>query len=240
MGEPVVGVVGAGRLGSAVARRCEADGLAVRALDSRRPERWRLGAPPDVVVDCSAPQVTVPVLDLCEDLGVPLVECVSDADAAVLEERARRTPVVRATNLALGNFLQHRVVDLLADLVLALERAGAAGAVPEAAVLERHPATKAHRPSATADALGRRWEARSGRPPSDVASLRAGPPVSDHEVRLTWAGQGLVVRHEVRSLDAAATGAVALARWVVGRAPGLYPAHAAYEELVRAARGGRA
>ncbi|MFF3764288.1 dihydrodipicolinate reductase C-terminal domain-containing protein [Streptomyces sp. NPDC001922] len=231
----VVGVVGRGRLGGAVARRCAEEDLKVRELNPRRPEAWAGGGPlPDVVVDCGAPAAVGRVLDLCARLRVPLVECVSGLapDHLVrMAELARDTAVVRATNLSLGNYLQTRALDHLAGLLTAMERAGVTGAVPEAAVLERHPAAKAHRPSATAAALAGRWRDRTGREPSDVASLRAGPPVSDHEIRLAWAAQTLTVRHEVHSLGAAAAGAVAVARWCVGRAPGEYPVHTVFDDL---------
>ncbi len=234
-------MVGLGRLGAAVLRRCAEEGVAALILDSRRPGTWPApgGAvlgPRDVVVDCSAPQATRAVLDLCAASGAALVECVSNLDAdgsRGCADLAATRPVVLATNLSLGNYLQHqallRVTDLLAALGVAL---------PEATVLERHPTTKAHRPSATAAALGALWEGRTGQPPADVASLRAGAPVSEHGVRLTWAGQELHLAHDVRSLDAAAEGAVLLARWAAGRPPGLHPAHAAYDELARTGQGG--
>ncbi|WBB81902.1 hypothetical protein O7606_11380 [Micromonospora sp. WMMD882] len=227
---PVVGVVGAGRLGAAVTRRCVAEGLRVRPLDSRQPAAWRT-RPPDVLVDCAAPPATDRVLDACAELRTPLVECVSDLrpDQLVrLAELARGVAVVRATNLSLGNYLQTRVVERLAELLAGHP----ADAGPEAAVWERHPATKAHRPSATGVALADRWRKLTGRDPSDVASLRAGGPVSDHELRLSWPTQTLTVRHEVHALDAAATGAVAAARWAVGRSPGLYGAHDVYDDLL--------
>ncbi|GLZ29305.1 4-hydroxy-tetrahydrodipicolinate reductase [Lentzea sp. NBRC 105346] len=225
MREPVIGVVGFGRLGRAIAAHTK-----VIQLDSRSPHEW--GEGPEVIVDCAAPEVTHQVIDLCHKLRVPLVECVSNlwpGHVERLTELARDVPVVRATNLAVGNYLQARVVDHLAEL---LGKLGVG--LPEASVLERHPATKAHRPSATAVALADRWHTRTGQQASDIASLRAGPPVSDHEIHLGWPEQSLVVRHEVRSLDAAAAGAVTVARWVAGRAPGLYPVHAIYDDLVEA------
>lgn len=238
MPEPLVGVAGLGRLGRAVLARCAADGLPTRPYDTRRPADWFGGPRPDVLVDCGAAACTGAVLDLCARLGVPLAECVSDLTPAHLDrlaELGRRTAVVRATNLALGHHLQARLLDELAAVLVAAERHGLADAVGELAVVERHPATKAHRPSATATALARRWEDATGRAPVDVASLRAGPPVSDHEVRLGWGAQSLVLRHEVRSLDAPAGGAVAVARWLAtGRPPGLYAVSAVFDDLLAA------
>ena len=234
MPDPVVGVAGLGRLGGAIVRRCAEAGLPVRELDTRRPSEWSGGDRPDVIVDCGAPAGTHHVLDLCAALRVPLVECVSNLDAAQLDrldELARDTVVVRATNLSLGNYLQSRAVEHIAGL-LATMRRGGFGTLPEAAVLERHPATKAHRPSATATALAERWREHTGGTPSDIASLRGGLPVSDHEIRLAWAAQTLTVRHEVHSLEAAADGAVTVARWTLGRPAGRYPVHAVFDDLL--------
>jgi 4-hydroxy-tetrahydrodipicolinate reductase len=223
-GDPELGVIGTGRLAGAVLAHGRAAGLNVRALDPRRPRSWA-DLPADVLVDCSAPAVADRVLDLCSARRRPLVACVSNwrpEHLARLAELGRSTAVVRATNLSLGNYLQTHLVDQLAALLRAMERGGVPDAMPEAAVLERHPATKAHRTSATATALADRWRHRTGRAAADVASLRAGPPVSDHEIRLHWSTQALTIRHEVTSLDAAATGAVTAARWLLGRAPGRY------------------
>ncbi|MGW1075397.1 dihydrodipicolinate reductase C-terminal domain-containing protein [Streptomyces sp. NPDC002537] len=237
---PAVGVAGTGRLGTAVLRHCAREGLATRTFDTRSPQDWAHLPVPDVIVDCGAGAATHRVLALCADLRVPLIECVSDLTEdhlARMAHLARDVPVVRATNLSLGNYLQTRVLERLTDLLTGLERAGLATALPEAAVLERHTAAKAHRPSATATALARRWEERTGTPVGDIASLRAGLPVSDHEIRLGWQAQTLVVRHEVHSLEAAATGAVAAARWAATRAPGLYGLHSVFDDLAAGAAG---
>lgn len=231
---PVVGIAGLGRLGTAVLRHCAQEALATCRFDTRRPQDWADQPVPDVIVDCGTRAATGRVLALCAELRVPLVECVSDLTEdhlARMTHLAREVPVVRATNLSLGNYLQTRLLEHLTELLTGMQRAGLATALPEAAVLERHAATKAHRPSATATALARQWQERTGAPVSDIASLRAGLPVSDHEIQLGWTAQTLVIRHEVHSLQAAATGAVAAARWAATQEPGHYSLHSVFDDL---------
>ncbi|MEU4181141.1 dihydrodipicolinate reductase C-terminal domain-containing protein [Streptomyces sp. NPDC026589] len=237
-----LGIVGTGRLGGAVRRLATDQGHPVHVYDTRAPGKWRAASVPDVIVDCSAAAVVNQVADLCGEFGLPLVECVSgltDGQLDHLSALGRAAPVVLAANLSLGNYLQTRALRYIADVLVAMERAGVRDVMPEAAVLERHPATKAHRPSTTAVALAREWSRRTSGMVVDVASLRAGPAVSDHEIRLGWAEQSLTVTHEVRSLGAAASGAIRIAGWVAGRPPGTYTVHEAYDDLL-ATTGGTA
>ncbi|MFJ5142273.1 dihydrodipicolinate reductase C-terminal domain-containing protein [Streptomyces sp. NPDC088707] len=236
MPETAIGVFGTGRLARAVHRLATEEGLTAHLLDPRRPEQWDTVPPPGVLVDCSAPEAVAHAADLSARLDVPLVECVSGLDEhhlRVLEERAAGTVVVLAPNLSLGNYLQTRALRLVADVVTTMDRAGITGAVPEAAVLERHPAAKRHRPSTTASRLARQWLRHTGRPAADVASLRCGPAVSDHEVRLTWPEQTLTLTHRVDSLDAAAAGAIGAAQWAAGHARGgTYTIHQVFDDLL--------
>jgi 4-hydroxy-tetrahydrodipicolinate reductase len=235
MPEPAIGVFGTGRLGRAIELRATAEGHAVHVYDPRRPEQWDSVPVPDVLVDCSVPAAVARAVDLSGRLGIPLVECVSglgDDQRRLLDEHAAKATVVLAPNLSLGNYLQTRVLRYVAQVVVTMERAGITGAVPEAAVLERHPTTKAERPSTTASLLAGGWSDHTGQPVADIASLRSGPAVSDHEVRLDWAEQALTFTHQVRSLHAAASGAIGAAGWSVGRAPGTYPLHEVFDDLL--------
>ncbi|WP_410667820.1 dihydrodipicolinate reductase C-terminal domain-containing protein [Amycolatopsis sp. cmx-4-68] len=222
---PTIGVAGLGRLGTAVLDRARRQGLRVVLRASRT--GWQADAVPDVLVDASAPAAGEQVRDYCLRHGVALVECVSDLDArqwSALAELAAVVPVVRATNLTVGHYVQSRLVRCVA-------------ALPEpvrapASVWERHPATKAHRPSATAVALGRTWTDGSGAEPSDISSQRSGLPVSEHEVLWTWQAETLALRHSVGSLAAAAAGAVTAVCWAHGRPAGMASMDAVYDDLM--------
>ncbi|MFC4857360.1 dihydrodipicolinate reductase C-terminal domain-containing protein [Actinophytocola glycyrrhizae] len=225
---PSIGVVGLGGLGRTVVATCAAAGLPV-VLTASLGTGWRADAVPDVLVDASGPGALTEVVAYCRNSRTALVECVSNLDDdqwVTVTGLAEEVPVVRATNLALGHHLQTALVRRAAELVASGPFA------PVASIRERHPATKAHRPSATAGKLAGSWAAVSGEEVTEICVERSGLPVSDHEVVLTWGGETLTVGHAVGSFAAAAHGAVAAARWVTGRPPGLHSVQSMYDELM--------
>ncbi|MBW4704209.1 MULTISPECIES: dihydrodipicolinate reductase C-terminal domain-containing protein [unclassified Micromonospora] len=235
MSEPVLGVVGRGRLGTAVRDLARAEGHEVRVYASRALPDPRTETAPDVVVDCSAPAALTGVAELCHHWRRPLVQCVSGLDEqqeAVLGRLGRSVAVVAAPNLTLGNYLLSRAVRCVAEVVTTMARAGVTGAVPEAAVFERHPARKAHRPSTTAVQLSRLWTSLTGHEVSDVASLRAGDAVSDHELRLGWDGQSLALVHTVGSIRTAAAGAIGIAAAATSLPVGVHHAHDVFDQML--------
>ncbi|QKW53977.1 dihydrodipicolinate reductase C-terminal domain-containing protein [Streptomyces buecherae] len=225
-GGPTIGIVGRGRLGSAVRAACQASGTRVTLTASHR-GGWSVDAVPDVLVDASAPEAHPDVLDYCATHRLPLVACVSnlsDTQWKALEELAEGIPVVRATNLSFAHYLQVRIAEFTA--------AHATGRFDATTtVRERHPLGKAHRPSATALALADTWHRASGRAVADIADERAGLPVSEHEVTHTWDGEALHVRHHVGSWAVPARGALAAADWARTAAPGLVTMRTVYDDL---------
>lgn len=227
---PTVGVVGLGRLGNGVVRLCAQRGRTV-GLTVSRTQGWNIAAPAAVLIDASGPGALDEVLAHCRKYRAALVECVSDLgsrDWAALHDLALEVPVVRATNLSLGHHLQSTLMTGLAAL------RPEAVAAPEASVHERHPATKAHRPSASAVRLADRWRGATGTAVAEISSRRAGPAVSDHEVLWCWPDESLLLRHSVTGIAAAAAGALAAADWAAGRAPGLTEMDTVYDDLLRA------
>jgi 4-hydroxy-tetrahydrodipicolinate reductase len=213
-----IGVIGAaGRLGSVVCVLAAERGFPLTLFGRR--QGWEVRAVPRVLIDVSHPSALPDVLAYCQREGTALVEGVSglgSEERGALRRLARRVPVVEAANFAFGAFLHRALVDCLAGLVAGLPEAD------DFAILDRHPATKKDRPSATARDLAGLWAARTGRPPPEVASVRAGLPVADHEATLTLAGELVSVRHSVTDRRAAARGALAAASWVCRQPPGLY------------------
>ncbi|MDT7788265.1 MAG: 4-hydroxy-tetrahydrodipicolinate reductase [Pseudonocardiales bacterium] len=232
MTEPSLGIFGAsGRLGTALRALCAERGVPV-VLEATSSGVVR-HADPAVVVCAAHREALGQVVRLCQDTGAALVQCTSGLDPADLEhlrELGRTRPVVLAPNLTLGHWLQLRVVRMLAELT------GGTSPAPQASVDERHPTTKAHRPSTTAEVLARSWRQRAGTTVSEVVSLRTGLPVSEHTLRLTFAGESLAVHHDVRDLRAAASGALLAANWVVKAPNGLHSMDDLYHDALGAGR----
>lgn len=208
-------VAGVGPLGVAVSERCV--------------------APCDVLIEFSAPGGTVQWARWCAGRRVALVSGTTglgESEHAVLREAAGAVPVLWAPNMSVG-------VNVL--LRLAAEAARALGEGWDVEITEIHHRHKVDAPSGTARALleavcavrGREANAsavygRSGspgpRPPGEVGvhALRLGGVVGDHEVHFGSAHEVLTLGHRAMSRDAFAAGALRAARWLVGRAPGLY------------------
>jgi 4-hydroxy-tetrahydrodipicolinate reductase len=212
-----IGVIGAeGRLGRVIC------GLAARAgcvvtLAGRR-GGWEVTARPEVVIDVSHRSALPSVLEFCNEKRVPLVEGTSgltDEDLAAIRRLSKRVAVVRAPNFAFGSFLQAALVSHLAGLMR-----GAPDC--EASIVDRHPSSKADRPSATAGELARLWAAGHGSAVRDVASVRGGLPVADHSLTVTLQGETVTVHHGVGDRAAAAAGALRAAHRLCGRPPCLW------------------
>lgn len=66
--------------------------------------------------------------------------------------------------------------------------------------------------------------ARSGRAPGEIGvhSLRIGDTVGEHSVQFGNLGETITLEHSAHTRDTFAVGALRAAKWIAGRAPGLY------------------
>ncbi|HVP69592.1 MAG TPA: 4-hydroxy-tetrahydrodipicolinate reductase [Anaeromyxobacteraceae bacterium] len=190
---------------------------------------------PDVVVDFTAFEASATASETCSRLGVPIVigstGFTAEAKARV-RGAAARVPIVLSPNMSVG-------VNVMFALVA--EAARVLGDAYDVEVVELHHGKKKDAPSGTAarlaevaaEALGRDPQrdlvfARHGmvgeRTPREIGvmALRGGDVVGEHTVFFAGQGERLELTHRATSRDQFARGALRAARWVVGRAPGLY------------------
>ena len=189
----------------------------------------------DVLIDFSAPEALQASLARAVAAGMPILigttglEPSADAEIA---EATKRIAVLRAANTSLG-------VALMADLV---ERAARVlGDGWDIEILEMHHARKADAPSGTALALGEAAARGRGvsladhsergrdgtglaRVPGNIgfASLRGGTVAGDHDVIFAGPEERLILSHRAESRAIFAKGAIAAARFLKGKPPGLY------------------
>ncbi|MBA3511402.1 4-hydroxy-tetrahydrodipicolinate reductase [Sphingomonas sp.] len=187
----------------------------------------------DVLVDFSAPSALQSSLDRAVSAGVPIIVGTTGLDDLAgrrIDAAAERIAILRAANTSLG-------IAVLADLV---ERAAAVlGPQWDVEIVEAHHRMKADAPSGTAlmlgqaAALGRATELRAerGRDGTGLkrdegsvgfASLRGGTVAGDHDVLFLGPDERLVLSHRAESRAIFARGALAAARFLVGRPAGLY------------------
>jgi 4-hydroxy-tetrahydrodipicolinate reductase len=186
----------------------------------------------DVLVDFSVPAVTATLAGACAAAGRPLVSGVtglSGEQATALRSAAQRVPVVHAPNFSVGVTLLTRLVGLAARML---------GPAYDVEIVETHHRRKADAPSGTARLLAEAVRAerretvlRHGRegavgpkPAGEVgiSSIRTGDVVGEHSVLFGGPGERLELAHKAESRSAFAAGALAAARFVSGREPGLY------------------
>ena len=189
----------------------------------------------DVVLEFTSPAATAEHAELAAELGTPMVigtTGLSPAEGERVRQAGRRVPIVWAPNMSLG-------VNVL--LSIAEEVAQRLGPEWDVEIIEMHHRGKVDAPSGTALALGRAVAAGRGvaleqveqrgrdgitgpRRTGDIgfAALRGGDAVGDHHVIFAGAGERLELVHRATTRAIYAKGAVRAARWVVGRAPGVY------------------
>ena len=187
----------------------------------------------DVLVDFSAPSALQASLDRAVAAGIPILVGTTGLDdfaARRITAAAEKVPVLQAANTSLG-------VALLVDLV---ERAAAVlGPQWDIEIVEMHHRRKADAPSGTALALaeaaakgrGTDLVAERGRDGTGLtrqegaigfASLRGGTVAGDHDVVFAGPEERLILSHRAENRMIFARGALAGARFLVGKPAGLY------------------
>lgn len=189
-----------------------------------------LGA--EVVIDFSLAPAVAQLAAVAAKHGVALVIGTTNLDAATtaaVEKAATKVPVLWARNMSLG-------VQVLAELVeTAVKRLGPSF---DAELVEVHHRHKVDAPSGTALRLADAVKAarpasqlvfgRQGQPGArtedevGVMALRGGDVIGDHTVFLFGNGERLELTHRATNRDLFAHGAIAAARFLVGKNPGMY------------------
>jgi 4-hydroxy-tetrahydrodipicolinate reductase len=187
----------------------------------------------DVLVDFSAAAALQSSLDRAVSAAVPILIGTTGLDDTAdrrIAVAAKEIAVLRAPNTSLG-------VALLADLV---ERAARVlGPDWDIEIAELHHRDKTDAPSGTALLLGeaaarghgtdiKSERGRSGRDLKretgaiGFASLRGGTVTGEHDVMFLGAEERLILSHRAESRMIFARGALAAARFLVGKPAGLY------------------
>lgn len=188
----------------------------------------------EVVIDFSSAEASLEHARACAKARVPIVigtTGLTDAQRAELADLGKSIAIVFSPNMSIGVNLMIEVAAQLAQRL---------GESFEVDILESHHRDKKDAPSGTAlrladeiaKATGRTKadyrETRSGligqRPRKEIGiqTLRGGDVVGEHTVFYFGDGERLELTHRASSRDQFAKGALRAAKWVAGRAPGLY------------------
>ena len=191
----------------------------------------------DVLIDFTTPEASVEIAQACAKRGdVALITGATGMTGDQLEQirrAAQRVPVVRTSNFSLG-----------LNVMLGLVSQAAARLGPEdwdIEIFEAHHKHKVDAPSGTALMLGEAAAKGRGvnlasvakrgrdgitgaRPIGEIgfSVMRGGGIVGEHSVTFAADDEVLTLSHSAQERGLFARGAIAAARWVVGRPPGEY------------------
>ena len=192
-----------------------------------------LEVPVDVVVDFSLPAGAESILQACLDKKLPLVMATTGLDerqTAAVRAAAETIPLLWAPNMSLAVNLGMKLAEVAAG---ALKDADA-----DVEILERHHRFKEDAPSGTALKFGQiiaaamgqtehrhGREGRTGRRPHGEIgyhAIRAGDDPGQHTIVFAMLGETLEVTVRASNRDAYALGALAAAKFLAGKPPGMY------------------
>ena len=189
----------------------------------------------DVVLDFTAAVAVPRHVQIAAETGTAYVlgtTGLTPAEDRAILTASKRAPILRSANMSVG-----------VNLLIALTRKAAAALDLnfDAEVLEMHHRHKVDAPSGTAKALGHAIAEARGQTHDRVAvmsregvpgerrrgeigyaTLRGGLVVGEHTVLFTSDRERIEITHRAGSRDIFAEGAVTAARWLHGKAPGLY------------------
>ena len=184
----------------------------------------------DVIIDFSHHSMTKELLSFARARKLPLVLATTgqtESERAAILTAAEDIPVFLAANYSLG-------IAVLTDLV---KKTLSLYPDAEVEIVEQHHDRKLDAPSGTALALfgavrevrpeARAVAGRSGqgkRQPEDVGihAIRMGNTVGVHEVMIGTQNETLTLTHQAHSRGVFADGSLKAARFLIGKAPGLY------------------
>ncbi len=187
----------------------------------------------DVVIDFSLPPAAEKIVEICRQRKIPLVEATTGFDEPQTQKihaAAKEIPLLWSPNMSLAVNLTMQLAELAAR---ALKDRDA-----DVEILERHHRFKEDAPSGTAlkfgrivaDAMGQTSErhGREGRPGRrphgeiGYHAIRAGDNPGEHTILFGMLGETIELTVRATNRDCYAAGALAAAKFLAGKKPGLY------------------
>jgi len=189
----------------------------------------------DALVDFTRPEGTLAHLEACVAAGKPIVigtTGFTPQQKARIAAAAGHVPVMLSPNFAVGVNVVFKLAEAAARVL---------GEDYDIEVIEAHHRQKVDAPSGTALELGRILARATGRELAKVAAhgregdtgarpakqigfhaVRGGDIVGEHTVLFAGIGERVEVTVRSQSRMSYATGALRAAKWLNGKAPGLY------------------
>lgn len=188
----------------------------------------------DVIIDFASAKATDSLLDFCLQKGVPVVLCttgLSEQQLERIEKDSKKVAILKSANMSLGI---NTLLKLLQDAAKVFVPAGY-----DIEIIEKHHNQKIDAPSGTALALADsinevfeneyvykydRTLEREKRDKKEIGMsvVRGGTIVGEHEVIFAGTDEVIEIKHTAYSKAVFGKGAVEAAKFLAGKAPGLY------------------
>ncbi len=188
----------------------------------------------DAVIDFSHISCVDALLDWCGEKGMPVVLCttgLNEEQLAKVDEVAKKTAVLKSANMSLGI---NMLLKILKEATAVLAPAGF-----DIEIVEKHHRRKLDAPSGTALALADsvneelnneyeyvydRSNRREQRPKKEIglSAVRGGTIVGDHDVIFAGEDEVITFSHTAYSRAVFGKGAIQAAKFLKGKAAGLY------------------
>lgn len=188
----------------------------------------------DVIIDFSTAAVVGDLIDYCEKNKKPVVICTTGLSDEILDridELSKTCAVLRSANMSIG---VNVLMKLLKQAVVRLAPEGF-----DIEIVEKHHNQKLDAPSGTALALADsmneemngayeyvydRSQVRKKRDKKEmgISAVRGGNIVGDHDIIFAGTDEVITISHTAYSKKIFAKGAIAGAKYICGKAPGMY------------------
>lgn len=188
----------------------------------------------DAIIDFSASNGFEERMDYAVEKQIPIIVCstgLSDEQMAYLVEASKKVAVLKSANMSLGINL---LMKLVKEAAMNLAENGF-----DIEIVEKHHNQKLDAPSGTAlaladsinDAMEERYEyvydrskvrRKRGKNELGISAVRGGSIVGDHDVIFAGTDEVITLSHTAYSRAVFAKGSVAAAKFIKGKAAGLY------------------
>lgn len=169
----------------------------------------------DVFIDFTTPQATQDNIDYVVKYRKALVlgtTGLNDIQLKKVEEVSKIVPIVFSPNMSIG---VNVIFSMLPEIA---KRLGPEYGIE---IIEAHHKAKKDAPSGTAKELAQILANVTGKE-IPIHAIRLGDIVGDHTIIFCGNSERIEIKHKAHSRDLFAQGALKAAKWIFGKAPGLY------------------
>lgn len=172
----------------------------------------------DVLIDFTLPEGVMRHVDYCVQNKIAMVigsTGLSDPQLKTIRLAAEEIPIVLSANMSVGVNVCYK---LLANAAQTIDKNW------DISILDVHHKNKKDSPSGTAKQMANILSVNSNKPLDEINiySERQGETVGEHTVTFASEDELIMIAHIAENRSIYAKGALIAAKWVFGRAPGLY------------------